>query len=202
MDFNNLANMASSAYKKYEENQTNQPHEQPQGGNQSGGGFDLRQASSLASGFLGSSSSSTQHSNTGGFDVSKITGMASSLLGSNHSGNNDLVSSVMHMASGANGFNQGNAAEHEMESSYHSVSKGGNSLFEQGQQAMGLAAAYSAFQKFQSSGSQGGPNQLVAMAIAEAKKLFGSHASQGGQADEKQTLATAVQGALKLLGNK
>ena len=70
-----------------------------------------------------------------------------------------------------------------------------------GQQSLGLAAAYSAFQKFKSGGGRSsgdGKEDIMAMAMTEATKLFSSHKQRGGQADQDQVLATAAQAAMKL----
>ncbi|KAI9469366.1 hypothetical protein BX667DRAFT_517690 [Coemansia mojavensis] len=229
MNFGNFISQAKNAYEQYQESagkhdegreqqqqqqqqqqhygggpapSNYQSHEQPHSSSQ---GLDFGSVSQLASGMFGSKS---EH-DKGGFDFGQIASMASGFLGKNSEashGSNELISSALKMAT-SSGFNQGHQASHDdMKSSYLDIFSGGGSsggLASQGQSAMGLAAAYMAFQKFQSGGSSsgggGGQNQLVSMAIAEAKKLFGQHSKEGGNADEKATLATAAQAAMKLL---
>ncbi|KAJ2798458.1 hypothetical protein H4R20_004815, partial [Coemansia guatemalensis] len=186
------------------------------------GGFDTSMIASMASKFLsGNENKSSEHSSSsggGGLDLGKIATMASGFLGSQHGNNggssggssggqSDMISSVLKMAMGSGGFSKGHDASHDdIKSSYQSVlGSGSGGLASQGQNAMGLAAAYMAFQQFQQEGghsSGGGQNKLPGMAIAQAKKLFDQHSSQGGQANEKETLATAAQAAMKLFNSK
>ncbi|KAJ2079583.1 hypothetical protein H4R24_003678 [Coemansia sp. RSA 988] len=182
------------------------------------GGFDIGKMASMASGFLGNKNESSGHTSSsggggGGLDFGQIATMASGFLGNKQGssgsggGQSDMISSVLKMAMGGGGFNKGHDASHDdMKSSYHSVLGGGSDgLAGQGQQAMGLAAAYMAFQQYQQEGghsSGGGQNKLPSMAIAQAKKLFDQHSSKGGQANEKETLATAAQAAMKLFNSK
>ncbi|KAJ2607087.1 hypothetical protein H4S08_004934 [Coemansia sp. RSA 1365] len=182
-------------------------------------GFDMNKISLMAYGYLNGNKESSGHSSSagggsGGIDFGKIAGVASGFLGNQHGnsggsgGQSDIISSALKMAMGKGGFNNGNEAkDDDIKSSYQNIfgsSSGG--LASQGQNAMGLAAAYKAFQQFQQdgghTGSSDGQNKLVSMAIAQAKKLFDQHSSQGGEANEKETLATAVQAAMKLLNNK
>ncbi|KAJ2308718.1 hypothetical protein IWW55_000270 [Coemansia sp. RSA 2706] len=202
---------AASQYHASQQQQQHNYGEQQQ--QHSSGGFDISQAAGLVSGFLGKDNKQ-QHGQSGGgshsqggIDFSQVASMVSGFMGSggSHGQQGDMVSSALKLAT-SGGFNQGHQASHDdMKSSYHNVfgSSGSDGMASKGQSAMGLAAAYMAFKKFQGGGSQGGSqNQLVSMAMSEAKKLFGQHEQQGGSANEKETLATAAQAAMKLFASR
>ncbi|KAJ2685201.1 hypothetical protein IWW39_004433 [Coemansia spiralis] len=183
MDFGKLASGLLSGNKKGDQSQD------------SGGGFDINQATSLASGFLGSKGG---NQSTSGFDIGQASALASKFLGGNSTNNNDLFSSALKMATGNTGFNKGDADHDTIKDSYNKVNSGSD-LKNKAEQTLGMASAYMAFQKFQGKG--GSQNELVAMAMSQAQKMYASHSNNSG-VNQQETLATAAQAAMKLFGSK
>ncbi|KAJ2830879.1 hypothetical protein GGI24_001797 [Coemansia furcata] len=112
-----------------------------------------------------------------------------------------MFASALQMATGNKGFNMGNADHDTIKQSHDDVNNGGY-LKGKAEQALGMAAAYTAFKEFQNSGKGGNQNNLVGMAMSKAHDMYTSHSNKGGNANQQETLATAAQAALKLFASK
>ncbi|KAJ2833378.1 hypothetical protein GGI24_000873 [Coemansia furcata] len=112
-----------------------------------------------------------------------------------------MFASAIQMATGNKEFNQGNADHDTIKKNYDDVNNSSD-LSNKTEQALGMAAATTAFKEFMNSSKGGNQTNLVSMALSKAYELYNSHSSQGGNGNLQNVLAAAVQAALKLFASK